>query len=198
MSKSWFVPEYNHLRFCDVWGSLANFLTDYNENIAFFYKNTSPLTANAAKTLYFLLYAKYGNTPIINNDVNQWKYKVFANIYAKGPTWEKKMDIQTALNNLSQDDIMRGAKQVYNHAFNPSATPSTDTLTELTYINDQNTANHKKGIVEAYSLIWQNLHASATEEFINSFKNCFSVFVGSDVCVPFYITDEDNIFMEGV
>lgn len=192
MNKPWFIPDYNHLRFCDVWGSLAEFLADYNENIVFFYKNTSPLTADAVKTLYFLLYAKYGNTPIINSDVGQWKFKVFSIIFAKGPTWEKKINIQTALNNLDEDDIMIGAKQIYNHAFNPNTTPSTGALEELTYINDQNTASHKKGKVEAYALIWQNLHASATEEFINAFKNCFSVFVGSDKCVPFYITEEEE------
>ena len=191
MNKPWFAPDYNHLRFCDVYPDLDKFLYDYQTNVGvYFYKNTAPITNDGAKTLYFLLYAKYGNTPIINFDVNQWKFKIFSIVFAHGPLWEKKLGIQTALNNLTEDEIRLGAKQVYNHAFNPSSTPSTDTLEEVNYINDQNVASHKKGVIDAYAYLWENLHASATDEFLRKFKDCFSSIVAPDGFTPFYIEDE--------
>ena len=192
MNRAWYVPEYNHLKFCEVYGDLQSFLDDYNNNVAkYLYKNPKPVSEDGIKTIYFLLYSKYGNNPIINEDVNQFKFKLFVNIFAYGPLWEKKIDIQDRLLKLPEDVITVGAKQIYNHAFNPSEAPSTSTLEEIQYINDQNVASHKKGIIEAYSYLWENLHASATEEFLGKFKNCFSSIVSVDHCVPFYIEEID-------
>lgn len=190
MPKPWFAPKYDTMTFCDVWNSYADFSADYNEAIVNFAQNTSPIKANSLKTLFFLLYAKYGNNPIANSDVNQFKYKVWAIIYAYGPTWEKRVEIQDTIRSLTEADLLLGSKQIYNHAFNPSASPSTETLEELTYINEQNVTAHKKGKMEAYSFIWEMLHASATEEFLREFKKLFSIAVAPR-CAPFYIADED-------
>lgn len=190
MPKPWFAPKYGNLTFCQVWESYDNFKTDYDEAILFFAQNTSPISVKALKTLFFLLYAKYGNNPIANSDVNQFKFKIYSLIYAYGPTWEKKVNIQDTVRSLTEADLLLGSKQIYNHAFNPSTTPSTDALTELPYINDQNTAQHRKSKMEAYSLLWELLHASPTEEFLRQFKKLFSVAVAPQ-CVPFYIEDED-------
>lgn len=189
MPSPWFAPKYNTFTFAQVWDSLAKFEADYADGIQFFYQNTSPLKAASVKTLYFLFYAKYGNSPIANNDVNQFKFKVWSTIYAYGPMWEKKQEIEDAVRGLTEDELLRGSKQIYNHAYNPSSTPSTATLEELTYINDQNTATHKKSKMEAYSILWELLHASETEEFLRQFKKLFSVAV-ADQFVPFYIGEE--------
>jgi hypothetical protein len=192
MPNPWFAPKYNTLTFAQIWGSLAEFEADYAEGIQFFYQNTSPIKADSVKTLYFLLYAKYGNSPIANNDVNQFKFKVWSTIYAYGPMWEKKQEIEDAVRNLTEEELLRGSKQIYNHAYNPSSTPSTATLEELTYINDQNTATHKKSKMEAYSILWELLHASETEEFLRQFKKLFSVAV-AEQHAPFYIEEEDEL-----
>lgn len=190
MSKPWFAPKYGTLTFCQVWESYANFKEDYDAAIVYFAQNPAPIKANSLMTLFFLLYSKYGNNPIANNDVNQFKFKVYSNIYAYGPMWERKVEIQDAVRALTEADLLAGSKQIYNHALNPSSAPTTETLEELLYINDQNTALHKKSKMEAYSLLWELLHASATEEFLRQFKKLFSVAVGAQ-CVPFYIEDED-------
>ena len=190
MPSPWFAPKYNTLTFAQIWDSLAKFTADYNDGIQYFYQNPSPLKPDSVSTLYFLLYAKYGNSPIANNDVNQFKFKVWSIIYAYGPMWEKKQEIEDAVRGLTEDELLRGSKQIYNHAYNPSSTPSTATLEELTYINDQNTATHKKSKMEAYSILWELLHASETEEFLRQFKKLFSVAV-ADQFVPFYIEEED-------
>lgn len=192
MSNPWFAPKYGTFTFCQIWNSYDKFEADYDEAIVLFAQNTSPIKKVALKTLFYLLYAKYGNNPIANNDPNQFKFKVYSTIFAYGPTWEKKLDIQDKLRALAEADLLAGAKQIYNHAFNPSATPSTETLEELTYINDQNTALHKKSKMEAYSLLWEILHADTTEEFLRQFRKLFSVAVASQ-CVPFYISDEEML-----
>lgn len=190
MRSPWYAPKYGNYTFAEIWPSLAEFLSDYNENIAFFEADTTPLDSDYINTFFFLMYAKYGNSPIANNDVNQFKFKLFSYIFAYGPMWQKKQKIQEAVRGLSEDELLIGSKQIYNHAFNPSATPSTETLEELTYINDQNTANHKKSKMEAYSILWELLHANATEEFLRQFKKLFSVAVGVENPL-FYIQDED-------
>lgn len=191
MIKPWFAPEYSKLTFAQVWPSQKAFLDDYNVDNGFLVMPNAPVTENALKTLYFLLYARYGNTPIVNSDVNQWKFKIFSIIFSYGPAWEKKVQIQKKIIELSENDILIGARQIYNHAANPSTAPKTSDLTELEYINDQNTALHKKSKLEAYSILWEMIHTNHTEEFLTRFKDCFSKFVDSTP-VPFYIYDEEG------
>lgn len=48
---------------------------------------------------------------------------------------------------------MQGSKVINNHAFNPSGSPTTATLEELTYTNEQTTQNYKKSKLEAYTVL---------------------------------------------
>ena len=195
MSKPWFAPKYNKLTFAEVWPTQKAFLDDYSDLGGYLVMPNASVSENALKTLYFLLYARYGNNPIVNNDVNQWKFKIFAVIFSYAPAWERKVQIQKTIMELAESDLVTGAKQIYNHALNPSTAPSTGSLEELTYINDQNVAIHKKAKLEAYSILWELIHTNHTEEFLTRFKDCFSKFVGI-VPVPFYIDDIDILPVE--
>ena len=195
MSEVLFAPKYNKLTFAQVWPSQKAFLDDYSGLGSNLVMPNAPVSENALKTLYFLLYARYGNTPIVNNDVNQWKFKIFSIIFSYGPAWERKVQIQKTLMELAEADLVVGAKQIYNHALNPSTAPKTTDLDELTYINDQNVAIHKKAKMEAYGILWELIHTNHTEEFLTRFKDCFSKFVGI-IPVPFYIEDSEFIEVE--
>ena len=195
MSKPWFAPKYNKLTFAEVWPSQQAFLDDYSSLGGYLVMPNAPVSLNALKTLYFLLYARYGNNPIVNNDVNQWKFKIFAVIFSYAPAWERKVQIQKTIMELAESDLVTGAKQIYNHALNPSTAPSTGSLEELTYINDQTVATYKKAKLEAYNILWELIHTNHTEEFLTRFKDCFSKFVGI-VPVPFYIDDIDILPVE--
>ena len=186
---------YQTLTFAEVWKDYASFKSDYDALIVGFPQISTPLKANSIQTLYYCLYARFGNNPIANSDVDQFKMKVFSTAFAYGPTWERKQEIQASLRALTEADLLVGAKQIYNHAFNPSAEPSTGALDELSYINDQNTANHKKSKMEAYSILWTILHAETTKEFIDKFAKCFAVFVDK-MRVPFYIEDDLDFIIE--
>lgn len=155
-------------KFTDIYDSAADFASDYSTI------NLGGITDSTLVTkLYYLLYAKYGNNFITNLDETQFKYKLFTVIFEYGPTWEKRLDIQNKLRTISDADLLIGAKAIYNHAFNPSTEPSTQSLTELTYINDQNTTNYQKSKMDAYTQLWNILATDVTEEFLYKFSYLF-------------------------
>ena len=95
------IPQYDTKLMTEVWSDASGFLTDY-QNVGI----PTTISNQNATTLYYLLYARYGNTPIANYDENQWKYKMFSIIFQYGPTWEKRLDIQTTLRGLQIADLI--------------------------------------------------------------------------------------------
>lgn len=190
MSYPSLMPEYATKTFQQVYNSYVEFKADYDSLITLVSGGVQPLTEANVRATYYLLFARYGNNPIVNFDVTQFKMKLMAVIATYGPTWERKKGIQKSLRELTEEELMKGAKQIYNHAFNPSTEPSTQELEELTHINDQNVSNNQKAKMEAYSILWANLHVDATDEYINKFKNCFSRFV-ADQCPILFVVEDD-------
>jgi len=180
------LPQYNTKLFTDIYETVNDFCYDY-QHVGI----PTTISVNNAMTLYYLLYAKFGNSPIANLDENQFKYKLFSIVFMYGPAWEKRLDIQNEIKNLSADDLLQGAKVIHNHAFNPSTDPSTSTLTELTYINDQNTSNYKKSKMDAYGQLWSLISSDVTAEFLNKFNICFKKFV-KPANPLIYVTDEEE------
>lgn len=168
------LPGYSTKLFTEIYDTVDKFLTDYN-NIGI----PAKISQNNATTLYYLLYAKYGNSPIANMDENQFKYKLFSVIFQYGPTWEKRLEIQDKLKSLSLEnasEIYVGSKAIYNSALNPENLPKTGDLTELSYINSQNTTNYKKSTLEGLALLYSSLETDVTGEFLNKFNICFKKF----------------------
>ena len=183
-------PEYITKTFTQVYSKYEDFKSDYDALIKLVTGGVLPLTNDNVQATFYLLYARYANTPIINYDETQFKMKLMSIIATYGPTWERKKAIQISLRNLTEEQLLQGAKQIYNHAYNPSTEPTTQQLEELTHINDQNVTNNKKSKMEALSILWANLHVDATDEYINKFKNCFSRFVGDQY--PIIYCEEDE------
>lgn len=181
------IPQYSTVLFTDIWDNVTDFKDDYTDN-------GIPVTISlaSATTLYYLLYARYGNNPIANRDVTQFKYKMFSVIFQYGPTWEKELDIQSKLRGLTDEEIRLGSKAIYNQALNPQTEPSTATLEELTYINQQNTTNYKKSPLEGYAILMDLLKKDVTEEFLKRFNICFKKFVSSERPLIYVTEDEDD------
>lgn len=165
---------YDTKLFTEIYDDVDAFKDDYEEMTSF---QSNEITTNDITRIYYMLYAKYGNSPIANYDETQFKYKLFMTIWQYAPTWLKRVDIQGKLRSITDSDLLNGAKVIYNHAYNPSTAPSTQTLEELTYINDQNTTNYKKTKMDAYTQLWSILVSDVTEEFMNRFKPLFKTFV---------------------
>ena len=199
------TPQYSTMLFCDVWNNPTSFKDDYEEAGVF----TEAVTDNGVTVkagtklsdanltiLFALLYSKYGNSPIANSDVNQFKFKVYGIIFQYGPSWEKKLEIQEKLRALSDEEIAKGSKAIYNTALNPSNAPSTQSLEELDYINSQNVTNYKKSKMDAYTQLWGLIDTDVTGDFINRFKVCFKQFVRPEKPL-LYVTDNDETEEEG-
>ena len=67
------IRMYNTKKFTDIYETLNDFIYDYN-NIGI----PKIISVESASTLYYLLYGKFGNSPIANFDENQFKYKLFS------------------------------------------------------------------------------------------------------------------------
>lgn len=175
--------NYRTRKFTDIYPDVTTFTNDYN-NIGI----PTTITSENISTLYYLLYAKYGNSHIANSDETQFKYKLFGTVFSYGPTWEKRLDMQNELRTMSDDDLIKGSKQIVNHSYNPSTAPSTATLEELTTINEQNTNNYKRSKLDAYAFLWDLLATDVTTEFINKFKSLFLVIVEPQLPL-WYVTE---------
>lgn len=104
MSNVQFLPGYETVLFDDVFEDVNDFLYNYNNSGI-----PTTITSQNATILYYLLYAKYGNSPIANRDENQFKYKINSIIWQYGPTWEKRLSIQDTLRGFTEADLKTGA-----------------------------------------------------------------------------------------
>ena len=173
-----------HRTLSDIYPTLKDFLDDYKSNGI-----PTTITEDSAKTLYYLLQARYGSWQIASDSSDVFSMKLFAIIFQYAPTWEKKLDIQNKIRNLTEDEIRTGTKAIYNQAMNPGTEPSTGSLEELTSINTQNTTGYKKSKLDAYMSVWGMLATDVTEELLARFKPLFSKWVlGS----PLLYADEEE------
>lgn len=176
------VELYNE-SFADIWSTATKFVNDYKASGL--YLNNNKISDDSARALYYLLYASYGNNTIASNDPNRFKYKVFQLVFSYGPTWEKQLAIQKSLRDLSDTDLQTGVTNILNHAYNPSATPTTQTTTELDYINEQNVSKTKKSKLDGYAMLLSLLDTDVTQDFIRKFKNLFKVVIQPDAPIVF-------------
>lgn len=187
--------KYNTKTFTQVWDEVNKFQTDYKASGLYDYEvGVSPhnsLTDANITLLYYMLYARYGNSPIANMDENQFKYKVFSIIFQYGPTWQKELSLQDTLRGLSEEQLIQGAKAIYNRAYGDAGAPGTQTLEEIEFVNEQNTQNFKKNKLGAYAELLSLLKTNVSDVFLNRFKVCFKKFVAPEFPI-LYVTEEDE------
>lgn len=189
MYNKWILKNNEKQKFTDVFPDEATFINLY-QNIGI----PSKISEQNAKTLYYLLYARYGNSVIASSDTNRFVYGVFSIIFIYGPSWEKRMEIQETLRNLSEEELQKGSKQIANSALNPSSEPSTGSLEELEYINSQNTNTYKRGKLDAYATLWDLIKTDVTKYFLDQFRTLF-IFVqtpSSNLWFKDYDSEDSN------
>lgn len=180
--------SYITMTFADIYPSYSEFEKDFNElPFNFEFKDNKSLSL-----IYYLLYAKYGNSNISSSDINQFKFQLFALIYQYGATWERKLELQDALRKLTDEDILTSSIQIINHASNPSTAPTTSSLEELPFINAQTASGYKKNKTDAYSFLYDVLRDDITSEFIGRFKRLF-ISVVMPQAPLWYISETDNL-----
>lgn len=166
------IPQYNTKYFTQIYDSAESFAADYG---LFFPKTIKDTNIT---TLFYLLYAKYGNSPIANLDENQFKAKLFSIIFQYGKEWERKLEIQDELSALSLDDVIdSGYKQIFNNAFNPETAPSTLDTEELQFVSEQKVMKTKKDKLSSAAELWNLIsRTDVTRDFILRFSKLFNPF----------------------
>ena len=106
------IPQYSTLLMTDIWKDSKEFVYDY-KHVGI----PTTISDTNATTLYYLLYARYGNDPLANRDITQFKYKIFSVVFQYGPTWEKKLSIQDTLRGLNIEDLINDGSidELFNH-----------------------------------------------------------------------------------
>ena len=171
------IPSYSTELFHDIYPTYEEFKTDYlNLGVGCF---GQVIQESDAKLTYYLLLARFSNSPIANYDTEQFKLKLQGVIWQYAPAWVKRLDIQKKLRELSDEDLLKGSKAYYNHAQNPGEITA-ETLVnepELKYLDSQNTTRYEKTKMDAYTQLWDLLATDVTNDYVNRFKPLFKQFV---------------------
>lgn len=127
--------------------------------------------------IHLLLYGRYGNSTVAASDENRFKYQLFSMIFQYAPTWQKELTIQKEIRALNIEEFRKGATNIVNNAANPSTAPTTQTLEELPYINQQNVSKTNRSIADGYALMLSLLKDDVTETFLRRFEKLFLTIV---------------------
>lgn len=188
------LPMYNTQTFSQIYPTFDSFKYTFDNDFQQYAKDC--ITATSLKALYWLLYARFADNPITNYSVVNFKAKMVAITFQRGPTWERRLAIQSSLRSLTEDDLLTGAKTIFNRAEHPETEPGTDTDTELTYINAQDVSKHKRSKIDAYAYLNDVLKNDVTQEFIDHYASLFSKFVSPTV-TRIYENDIEEEEQEG-
>lgn len=183
--------NYRQVKFTDVYPDATTFVNDYTTSAI-----PTTISNDTATTLYYLLYSRYGNSVIASSDTNRFKYDLFATIFSYAPTWEKRLDVQEKLRDLSDEELITGQATINNHSYNPSTAPSTGTLDELTTINEQVTQKGKRDKLTAYTELLRALWTDVTEQFLDKFQKLFLIILQPEIPL-WYATEVTNDYIIG-
>lgn len=163
-----FTQQYTKT-FSEIYSTYESFFEDYkNLGVPTRLKNDEFL-----KTIYILLMGEYSSSSIMSLSEMQFRLRLFTLIMSYGPQYERELEMQDKLLNMTDEEIKVSAKAIHNTALNPSTAPTTDTLEELTMINQQNTTKHVRSLLDAYEYLETLLSPNLTKEFIKRFDHLF-------------------------
>lgn len=173
--------------FAEIYPTIDDFKAAYDSNP---FATATNINDSEITKIYYLLYANYGNSSICSSDEYRFELKLFSIIYQYGPIYIQKKIIQEKIVDTPYNDFKTGGKVIYNTALNPNIAPSTDTLTELPYINNQNTNNYVKSDAESMQIKWDLMDDNLESEFLAKFKPLFLKIVNPTV--PLWYISENN------
>lgn len=196
MYSDTYYGGYRTRTFADIFPALDIFVETYTEangEIPQSFQNQE-----TARTLYYLLYARYGNSHIAFSDENQFIYALLSKIFQYGGAWEKRLNIQKDLIQMTEEEMRMGGEATYNSALNPttqSETISTGSRDSVNYINSQNKTLYTKTRLEGYANLLALLETDVTEEFLVKFRPLFIKVLAPDRPL-LYATYDENIPLE--
>lgn len=178
---------FRNAQFYQVFDSFESFKESY-ETIGI----AQTINQNSLANLWILLCGQYGESHIAYNSMNMFKQALFSIIFMYGPAWEKRLQLQNQLLELTPEQIRIGTKAIHNHAFAPGTPPSTATLEELTAIDSQNTSTYIKGELQAISELWELIETDVTAYFLNRFGKLFITVAAPDTALLYDVEELEN------
>ena len=162
-------PQMRHKHFSQFWG------TDVEAFVEEAKTNGIPLliSEDTTRTTYWILLAEFANSTIANDDEEQFKGRLFLTIFKYAPTWEKRLDVQAKIRAMTEDEILRGSKQVINKADHPGTLPSTASLDELQMISEQTAVTNRRDKLTGYNNLMALLETDVTANFVDKFRPLF-------------------------
>jgi len=185
-----YYGNYRTRRFCDIFPDVDTFVGAWRSA-----EIPQKIKEENARTLYYLLYARYGNDPIASSDENRFKYALWSTVFMYGPAWEKRLEIQDQIKTMSEAELQFGETVVHNEARNPGSAPTTQTLEEIQYIDHQNVSKRKKGKAETYMDLLTLIETDVTSEFIQRFAPLF-ILITTPQEALWYATEVDDNGMD--
>lgn len=182
---------YRYRTYSEIFTSVEDFLEvwDANPLPKVLERSGDELGADMT-TLYYMLYARYANSPIASSSEEQFVMKLFLTIFEYGTEWRKKLELQGKLKALTDDELIKGGLAYYNHALNPSTAPVNDSTEALQKIDSQNVTAYKKTKMEAIQNQWALLNSDQTKLFLDKFESLFNPLVMPDYEIH-YITEDE-------
>lgn len=165
--------NYRQRKFSDVFMTDTSFIAEYKQSGIYQSNEANRLSDENMSLLYYLLYAKYGNSVVAASDETRFKYQLWALIFSYGPAWIKKLELQDKLRALTDSDIFKGSETIFNYASHPGQSPDTATTNPLSGIDQQNRTIYQKGKVDGLANLYALLTEDVTSAFINRFKKLF-------------------------
>lgn len=183
MSDCWHDDEKStRLKFKDVFTNQNDFINavGYLESDGTIYEGTSKVTPvlsdDQTYQCYYLLMSRYYDSTFKLTDKDSIARRFGAILASYGAVWAKHKEINQKVRNMSEDEIIEGQTSVSNNASNPSIEPSTQTLEELTYIDNQLVNKTKRSKLNAYEQFKDMIDSEKDEWLINKFKDLFIKF----------------------
>lgn len=186
-----YVAPYTTILMTDIWESAQEFIQDYTH-----VGIPTTISIENATTLFYLLYAKYGNNPIANYDITQFKYKMFSVIWQYGPTWEKKLSIQETLRGLQLNDLLDNGKieELFNHeGTNQSTSSGTNENTRTLNTQEANTGTQSVAHTGTVGIVHDNdIQNSGDDTTINNHAFNPGTTPATDAYSPLNYINEQN------
>lgn len=171
---------YNEMRrltykFCEYYNTFDAFKAKYDELPT----TLKVITEAQLKVIYYLLMGQYGNSSFANLSIELSNQRVFNTIYQYAPIYLKKRQITDAILalQLDSDDVLGGTTAIYNSAANDGSLPTTQTTSEIGYVDSQNVTKYKRTKLEGYSNYYELLNNDATKDFLSKFKSLFAKYI---------------------
>lgn len=185
---------YNNRIFSDIFPDVNQFLQEYlDSGLAV---ETSRISDEYTKVLYWLLMARYRNEVPECNDENRFKAAVFATMFKYGPTWETKLKLQNKVRGmLDSEELFDGSTAIYNSSLAPG-TKLTDVFDPIKTVNQQNANKWKKNKLEGYATLMEVMKTDVSEAFLDKFSKLFREFMLPDSNLIYTTSEADEALFE--